>query len=146
MNILGHSRKHPYHPHRGNKKLTPLPPSDVPIHLLLSETIFSPLPLRTAEISSVGGVWICSGTTHLLKLYVSLCFFPVFLSLCICVDVIASLTLITQLHKCNTFHMQHWNFNEFNFTFVKTLVKMLFRLRPFSRAWAQFASSGPRSQ
>jgi hypothetical protein len=61
---LGHSRKHPYHPHRGNMKLTPLPPSDVLIHLLLSETIFSPLPLCTAEISSVGGVWIFSGTTH----------------------------------------------------------------------------------
>ena len=39
---LGHSRKHPYHPHRGNRKLTPLPPSDVLIHLLLSETIFPP--------------------------------------------------------------------------------------------------------
>ena len=25
---------------------------------------FSPLPLRTAEISPVGGVWIFSGTTH----------------------------------------------------------------------------------
>jgi hypothetical protein len=62
--ILGHSTKHPYHPHGGNWKLTPLPPSDVLIHLLLSETIFSPLPLRTAEISSVGGVWIFSGTTH----------------------------------------------------------------------------------
>jgi hypothetical protein len=57
-------RKHPYHPHRGNCKLTPLPPSDVLIHLLLSETILSPLPLRTAEISSVGGVWIFSGTTY----------------------------------------------------------------------------------
>ena len=32
-----------------------LPPLDVLTHLLLSETIFSPLPLRTAEISSVGG-------------------------------------------------------------------------------------------
>jgi hypothetical protein len=32
---LGHSRKHPYHLHRaGNWKLTPLPPSDVLIHLL----------------------------------------------------------------------------------------------------------------
>ena len=42
------------------------PLSDVLIHLLLSETIFSPLPLRTAEISSVWGeVWIFSGTTHL---------------------------------------------------------------------------------
>jgi hypothetical protein len=41
-----------------------LPPSDVLIHLLLSETIFSPLPLRTAEISSVGGVWIFSGATQ----------------------------------------------------------------------------------
>ncbi len=61
---LGHSRKHPYHPHGGNRKLTPLPPSDVLLHLLLSETIFSPLPLRTAEISSVGGAWIFSGTTH----------------------------------------------------------------------------------
>jgi hypothetical protein len=62
--VMGHSRKHPYHPHGGNKKLTPLPPSDVLIHLLLSETIFSPLPLRMAEISSVGGVWIFSGTTQ----------------------------------------------------------------------------------
>jgi hypothetical protein len=53
---LGHSRKHPYLPHRGNWKLTPLPPLDVLIHLLLSETIFSPLPFQTAEISSVGGV------------------------------------------------------------------------------------------
>jgi hypothetical protein len=61
---MGHSRKHPYHPHGGNRKLTPLPPSDVLIHLLLSETIFSPLPLQTAEISSVGGVWIFSGTTQ----------------------------------------------------------------------------------
>jgi hypothetical protein len=41
---MGHSRKHPYHPHGGNSKLTPLPPSDVLIHLLLSETIFSPPP------------------------------------------------------------------------------------------------------
>jgi hypothetical protein len=62
--VLGHSRKHPYHPHGGNRKLTPLPPSDVLIHLLLSETIFSPLPLQTAEIPSVRGVWIFSGTTH----------------------------------------------------------------------------------
>ena len=35
-NKLGHSRKHPYHTHGGNWKLTPLPPSDVLIHLLLS--------------------------------------------------------------------------------------------------------------
>jgi hypothetical protein len=45
-------------------EVNPLPPSDVLIHLLLSETILSPLPLRTAEISSVGGVWIFSGTTQ----------------------------------------------------------------------------------
>ena len=32
---MGHSKKHPYHSHRGNRKLTPLPPSDVLIHLLL---------------------------------------------------------------------------------------------------------------
>jgi hypothetical protein len=37
---MGHARKHPYHSHGGNRKLTPLPPSDVLIHLLLSETIF----------------------------------------------------------------------------------------------------------
>ena len=42
--LLGHSRIHPYHPHGGNRKLTPLPPSDILIHLLLSETIFSPPP------------------------------------------------------------------------------------------------------
>jgi hypothetical protein len=35
---MGHSKKHPYHPHGGNRKLTSLPPSDVLIHLLLSET------------------------------------------------------------------------------------------------------------
>jgi hypothetical protein len=62
---MGHSIKHPYYPDGGNWKLTPLPHSDVPIHLLLSETIFSPLPLRTAEISSAGRVWIFSGTTQL---------------------------------------------------------------------------------
>jgi hypothetical protein len=42
--VMGHSRKHPYHPHGGTRKLTPLPPSDVLIHLLLSETIFLPSP------------------------------------------------------------------------------------------------------
>ena len=40
----GSSRKHPYLPHRGNWMLTPLPPSDVLIHLLLSETFFLPSP------------------------------------------------------------------------------------------------------
>jgi hypothetical protein len=43
LDILGHSRKHPYLTHGGNWKLTPLPPLDVLIHLLLSETIFYPL-------------------------------------------------------------------------------------------------------
>jgi hypothetical protein len=46
----GHSRKYPYLPHGGNWKVTPVPPSDVLIHL--------------AEISSVGGVWIFSATTQ----------------------------------------------------------------------------------
>jgi hypothetical protein len=67
-----HFRKHPYHPHRGNWKLTPLPPSDVLIHLLLSETILSPIPLRTAAISSVGGVWIFSGTTQWVNTFFGL--------------------------------------------------------------------------
>ncbi len=31
-----------------NGSFNPLPPSDVLVHFLLSETIFSPLPLRTA--------------------------------------------------------------------------------------------------
>ena len=35
-------------------KLTPLPSSNILVHLLLSETTFSPLPLRIAEISSLG--------------------------------------------------------------------------------------------
>ena len=38
--LLGHPRKHPYHPHGGNRKLTAYPFLDVLIHLLLSETIF----------------------------------------------------------------------------------------------------------
>ena len=69
-NLLGYSRKHSYHPHGGNLKLTPLPPSDVVMHLLLSETLFSPLPLRTAEISSVGGVRVFSGMTHYGQMFV----------------------------------------------------------------------------
>jgi hypothetical protein len=84
---MGHSRKHPYHPHRGNRKLTPLPHSDVLIHLLLSETIFSPLLLRTAEISSVGGVWIFSGTTQFQNLFYSFLSFLLYLSN-ICVSVL----------------------------------------------------------
>jgi hypothetical protein len=51
---MGQSRKHPYLPHRGNWKLTPLPPSDILIHLLLSETNFCSLPHRMAEVSSSG--------------------------------------------------------------------------------------------
>ena len=45
-------------------KVNPLPPLYVLIHLLLWETIFF-FPLRTAEISSVGGVRIFSGMTQL---------------------------------------------------------------------------------
>jgi hypothetical protein len=48
---MGHARKHPYHPHGGNRKLTSLPPSDVLIHLLLSETIF-----RSGHYLWVGGL------------------------------------------------------------------------------------------
>jgi hypothetical protein len=44
-------------------EVNPPNPLDVLIHLLLSETFFSPLPLRMAEISSVRGVWMFSGTT-----------------------------------------------------------------------------------
>jgi hypothetical protein len=47
--------------------VNPPTPSDVLIHLLLSESILSPLPLRTAEISSMWGVLIFSGMTHLLQ-------------------------------------------------------------------------------
>ena len=42
---MGHSRKHPYHPHGGNWKLTPLPPSDVLIHFTIIRNDFvSPPP------------------------------------------------------------------------------------------------------
>jgi Na+/alanine symporter len=37
---------------------------EILIHLLLLQTVFSPLSLQTAEISSVGGVWIFSGTSQ----------------------------------------------------------------------------------
>jgi hypothetical protein len=47
-NQMGHSRKHPYHPHGGNGKLTPNT-------FTIIRNNFSPLLLRTAEISSVGG-------------------------------------------------------------------------------------------
>ena len=46
------------------------------MHLLLSETIFSPLPLRTAEISSVGGVWVFSGMTHYGQMFVDMQVYP----------------------------------------------------------------------
>jgi hypothetical protein len=40
---LGHSRKHPYHPHGGNWKLTPLPPSDVlNTFTIITNNFFSP--------------------------------------------------------------------------------------------------------
>ena len=39
-------------------------PFGFPNTLTLIRNIFSPLPLRTAEISSVGGVWIFSGMTQ----------------------------------------------------------------------------------
>jgi hypothetical protein len=58
--LMGHSRKHPYHPHGGNRKLTPLPPLDVLIHSLLSETnFFSPPP-------SDGRNFLCGGSMDLL--------------------------------------------------------------------------------
>ena len=42
----GHSRKHPYHPHGGNRKLTPLPPSDVLNYTftIIRNNFFSPPP------------------------------------------------------------------------------------------------------
>jgi hypothetical protein len=63
--FLLHSRKHPYHSHKGNWKLTPppppppppLPPSDVLIH-------FSSLPLLSTRNFLHGGVWIFSRTTQ----------------------------------------------------------------------------------
>jgi hypothetical protein len=45
---MGYSRKHPYHPHGGNRKLTPLPPSDVLIlantFTIIRNNFFSPPP------------------------------------------------------------------------------------------------------
>jgi hypothetical protein len=47
---MGHSRKHPYHPHEGNRKLTPYP-IGCPNTFTIIRNNFSPLPLRMAEIS-----------------------------------------------------------------------------------------------
>ena len=46
--VLGHSRKHPYHPHGGN---------------IIRNNFFSPPPPDSRN-SLCGGVWIFSGTTH----------------------------------------------------------------------------------
>ena len=58
---LGHSRKRPYHLHGRNRKLTPF---GCPNTFTIIRNNFVSPPLWTAEISSVGGVWIFSGTTH----------------------------------------------------------------------------------
>jgi hypothetical protein len=60
---LGHSRKHPYHPHEGNRKLTP-PPFGCPnTFTIIRNNIFSPPPPDGRNFLR-GGVWIFSGATH----------------------------------------------------------------------------------
>jgi hypothetical protein len=64
-NIYGSFQKTSIPPPPRKLEINPL--SDVLKHLLLSETIL--FPLHTAEISSVGGVWIFSGTTLFYRIF-----------------------------------------------------------------------------
>ena len=52
---MGHSRKHPYLPHRGNCNLIPLPPSDVLIHLIIIRNRFLLPPSRPRPVRGGGG-------------------------------------------------------------------------------------------
>ena len=54
-------------PPRRKLYVNPPTPFGCPNTFTIIRNIFSPLPLRTAEISSVWGVWIFSGTTQLKK-------------------------------------------------------------------------------
>ena len=59
---MGHSRKHPYLPHRGNWKTTPPSPSDVLIHYYQKQIFLLNFLL--------GGVWIfCGMTQYCIKMY-----------------------------------------------------------------------------
>ena len=46
------------------EEINPPTPFGCPNTFTIIRNNFSPLPLRTAEISSMGGVWIFSGTTQ----------------------------------------------------------------------------------
>ena len=72
---MGHSTKHPYHPHGGNWKLTPLPPSDVLIHLLLSfRNNFFPSPSGRQKFPMWGkcGSFLERPNPFLLKQYLQM--------------------------------------------------------------------------
>jgi hypothetical protein len=61
--ILGYSRKHSYHPHRGNWKLIPSPFGCPNTFTIIRNNFLSPPPPEGRNFLR-GGVWIFSGTTH----------------------------------------------------------------------------------
>ena len=71
---MGHSRKHPYLPHRGNCNLIPLSPSDVLIHLIIIRNRFLLPPSRPRPVKGGGqNTWgpECSeGPGNLGKMFV----------------------------------------------------------------------------
>ena len=62
--IIGSFQKTSIPPPQGKLEVNPPTPFGCPNTLTIIRNNFFPVPLRTAEISSVGGVWIFSGTTH----------------------------------------------------------------------------------
>ena len=67
-----HSRKHPYHPHGGNWKLTPLPPLDVLIHFTIIRNNFvSPSPSGQQKFPPWGecGSFLERPNTHLPTIF-----------------------------------------------------------------------------
>jgi hypothetical protein len=60
---MGHSKKHPMDIPPQWRKLEVNPPPPLPLSDVLIHN-FSPLPLMTADISSLGAGWIFSGTSQ----------------------------------------------------------------------------------
>jgi hypothetical protein len=61
---MGHSRKHPYHSHRGNWKLNPPTPFGCPNTFTIIRNNFVSPPPPDGRNFLRGGVWIFPGTTQ----------------------------------------------------------------------------------
>ena len=72
LDIFGHSRKQPHLPPRRKLEVNPPTPFGCPNTITIIRNNFLSPPLRTAEISSVRGVWTFSGMTHYANLYIVL--------------------------------------------------------------------------